>query len=189
LAPPGAGLPKVELLVARALFGWRQMRGNRDFFTANFKREREAVRALVCDCGAEAGARRVLIDRVPGLEDSSRYWSVWMTLEHLRIIHTGISRTIGALAKGVVPPGKASTAAVKPKPDISQAVVSEYETSCDKLLETVGAISNLKTTARFAHPWFGLLDASGWHAMAGTHLAIHREQIRRILKGLAAPPS
>jgi hypothetical protein len=89
----------------------------------------------------------------------------------------------------VVPPGKASTAAVKPKPDISEAVVGEYEQSCDKLLETVGAISNLKTTARFAHPWFGPLDAAGWHAMAGTHLAIHREQIKRILKGLAAPPS
>ena len=188
LAPPGAGLPKIELMVARALFAWRQMRGNRDFFTANFKREREAVRALVRDCDAESGARRVLIDRVPGLEDSSRYWSVWMTLEHLRIIHTGITRTIGALAKGVVPPGKASTAAVKPKPDISEAVVGEYEKSCDKLLETVAAISNLKTTARFAHPWFGPLDAAGWHAMAGTHLAIHREQIKRILKGLIAKP-
>jgi hypothetical protein len=184
LAPPGAGLPKVELLVARALFAWRQIRGNRDFFTADFQREREAIRALVRDCDAESGARRVLIDRVPGLEDSSRYWSVWMTLEHLRIIHTGISRTIGALAKGVVPPGKANTAAVKPVPDIGEAVVAEYEKSCDKLLETVAAISNLKTTARFAHPWFGPLDASGWHAMAGTHLAIHRQQIEQILGGL-----
>jgi hypothetical protein len=189
LAPPGAGLPKVELFIARALFGWRQMRGNRDFFTTDFQREREAIRALVRECDAESGARRVLIDRVPGLEDSSRYWSVWMTLEHLRIIHNGITRTIGSLAKEVVPPGQASTAAVKPAPDITEAVVAEYETSCDKLLETVAAIPDLKTKARFAHPWFGPLDASGWHSMAGTHLAIHREQIRRILKGLAAPQS
>jgi hypothetical protein len=189
LAPPGAGLPKVELLVARALFAWRQMRGSRDFFTADFQREREAVRALVRDCDAESGARRVLIDRVPGLEDSSRYWSVWMTLEHLRIMHTGISRIIGSLARGVVPPGKASTAAVKPAPDIGEAVVGEYEKSCDKLLETVAAVPDLKTTARFAHPWFGPLDVAGWHSMAGTHLAIHRQQIERILKGLAAPPS
>jgi hypothetical protein len=185
LAPPGAGLPKIELLVARGLFAWRQMRGNRDFFTADFQREREAVRALVRSCNAESGARRVLIARVPGLEDSSRYWSVWMTLEHLCIIHTGVARTIGSLAKGVVPPGKASTAAVKPAPDISEAVIGEYEKSCDKLLETVAAIPDLKTTARFAHPWFGPLDAAGWHAMAGTHLAIHRKQIERILAGLS----
>ena len=37
----------------------------------------------------------------------------------------------------------------------------------DNLLATIAAIPNLKTTARFAHPWFGPLDASGWHAMAG----------------------
>jgi hypothetical protein len=189
LAPPGAGLPKVELFIARRLFAWRQMRGNREFFTADFQREREAIRALVRDCDAESGARRVLIERVPGLEDSSRYWSVWMTLEHLRIIHTGVAGTIGSLAKGVVPPGKASTAAVKPKPDIGAAVVGEYEKSCDKLLETIAAHPNLKTTARFAHPWFGPLDAAGWHSMAGTHLAIHRKQTERILKALAAPQS
>src|SRR5580658_1070046 len=105
LAPPGAGLPKIELLVARALFAWRQIRGNRDFFTADFQREREAVRALVRSCDAESGARRVLIDRVPGLEDSSRYWSVWMTLEHLRLIHTGLNGVIGSLAKEITPPG------------------------------------------------------------------------------------
>jgi hypothetical protein len=29
----------------------------------------------------------VLIARPRGLEDSSRYWSVWMTLDHLRIVH------------------------------------------------------------------------------------------------------
>jgi hypothetical protein len=106
-----------------------------------------------------------------------------MTLDHLRIIHHGISRTMTALAKGVVPPGKASTAAVKPSPEASAAVVVEYEKSCDNLLATVAAIPNLKTMVRFTHPWFGPLDASGWHAMAGAHLAIHRKQIERILSG------
>lgn len=183
LAPPGAGLPKFELFIGRTLFALHRMRGSRTFFNADFQREREAVRALVHSCDDSSGACRVLIARVPGLEDSSRYWSVWMTLDHLRIIHHGISRTIATLTKGVVPPGKASTAAVKPSPEASAAVVAEYEKSCDNLLATVAAIPNLKTTARFAHPWFGPLDASGWHAMAGTHLAIHRKQIERILSG------
>jgi hypothetical protein len=189
LAPPGAGLPKVELIAARALFAWRQLRGSRDFFTADFQREREAIRTLIRSCDAESGARRVLIARVPGLEDSSRNWSVWMTLEHLRIMHVAINRVIGSLAKGVVPPNKASTAAVKPKPDITEAIVAEYEKSSDDLLATVASVPDLKNTARFEHPWFGPLDASGWHSMAGYHLAIHRKQIERILKGLAARPS
>lgn len=184
LAPPGAGLPKIELLVARALFKLRRLRGNRDSFTADFQRERAAIRALIASCSAESGVRRVLIARVPGLEDSSRYWSVWMTLEHLRIVHTGLIRGMGALAKEIVPPGKASTAAVKPVPGITIAVIPEYEKTCDDLLATIAAIPNLKTKARFAHPWFGPLDASGWHAIAGSHLAIHRKQIERILSGL-----
>jgi hypothetical protein len=184
LAPPGAGLPKVELLVARGLFAWRLLRGNREFFNADFQREQEAIRALIQSCDDESGAERVLIDRVPGLEDSSRYWSVWMTLEHLRIIHGSLKGIIGTLAKEVAPPGKASTAAVKPAAGITMAVIPEYEKSCDDLLATVAAIPNLKTRARFAHPWFGPLDAAGWHAMAGNHLAIHRKQIERILSGL-----
>ncbi len=184
LAPPGAGLPKPELLIARALFKLERLRGNREKFNAHFQRERAAIRTLIQPCDAERGARRVLIERVPGLEDSSRYWSVWMTLEHLRIMHIGIGRTIEGLAKGIVPAKKASTATVKPRPDATAAMVAEYEKSCDDLLATVAAIPDLKTKARFEHPWFGLLDASGWHAMAGMHLGIHRKQVERILAGL-----
>ena len=184
LAPPGAGLPKPELSIARALFKLERMRGNREKFNAHFQHERTAIRALVQRCDAERGSRRVLVERVPGLEDSSRYWSIWMTLEHLRIMHIGIGRTIDGLAKGIVPAKKASTAIVKPRPNVTAAVVAEYEKSCDDLLATVAAIPNLKTKARFEHPWFGPLDASGWHAMAGTHLGIHRKQVERILAGL-----
>ncbi len=107
LAPPGAGLPKLELLAARALFGWNQMRSTRESANNRFQQERGAVRALIARCDAKSGAERVLIARVRGMEDSSRNWSVWMTLDHLRIIHNAVSRTIGALAEGSVPPGKA----------------------------------------------------------------------------------
>lgn len=42
----------------------------------------------------------------------------------------------------------------------------------------------LRTEVRFAHPWFGPLDAFGWYLMAGIHLGIHRDQIRRIRAGM-----
>src|SRR3954469_4264634 len=114
LAAPGAGLPKAELAAARVLFGWRQRRGNRDKFAQKCESERRRIRELVKSCDAESAGRRILIERVRGLEDSSRYWSVWMTLEHLRIVNTRIARTITQLSKGTAPAGKASTAAVKP---------------------------------------------------------------------------
>jgi hypothetical protein len=184
LAPPGAGLPKIELHLARLLFALRRRRGNRDSFNRSFQAERKKIRTLTGSCDAESGTRRVLIKRVPGLEDSSRYWSVAMTLDHLRIIHNAITRTIEALAAGTVPKGTASTARVKPSPQATMAVVTEYEQSCDHLLAAAAAVPDLNTPLRYAHPWFGPLNAAGWHALAASHIKIHRVQIERILQGL-----
>lgn len=87
----------------------------------------------------------MLIERVRGLEDSSRYWSVWMTLDHLRIMNSRLGKVITSLAKGVIPPGKASTANVKPNKEVASSVVAEYETACDQLLAAVADVQNLKT--------------------------------------------
>jgi len=188
LAPPGAGLPQVELLVARLLFAFQRRLGNRNTFNARFQRERESIRALVSSCTEISGAQRVLICRAAGMEDSSRHWSVWMTLDHLRIVHQGMIRVIGALTKGVKPPGAASTANVKPSPQATSAVLLEYEKSCDELLATVASAPQLKTVLRYTHPWFGPLDASGWHALAASHIGIHRVQIERVLQGVTTAP-
>ncbi len=184
LAAPGAGLPKVELLAGRAMFAWRRWRGNRETFNAFFQQERERVRALVQSCNAEAAGRRVLIERVRGMEDSSRYWSVWMTLDHLRIVNGQITKIIKLLAEGKVPPGKGSTANVKPSVEVTATVREEYERSCDDLLAVVADVPDLNTRVRYAHPWFGPLNAAGWHALAPGHLSIHRAQLERIVEGL-----
>lgn len=181
LAPPGAGLPFFELLIARILFRRRVRTGNSAAFTARFVAERERIRGLVRDCAPPRGARRVLIRRVRGLEDSSRYWSVAMTLDHLRIVNGEMAKVIRALTAGTVPPGRASTAAVKPDPGVSMAVAPLYEESCDTLLAAVANVPSQGTEVKFPHPWFGPMDASAWHALSGSHMAIHRVQIERIL--------
>lgn len=185
LAPPGAGLPLVELWLARLLFTVRRLRGSRDLFVARFEQERAAIRALVASCAESKRGEQVLIERPRGLEDSSRNWSVWMTLDHLRITNTGVSRVITALTHGKVPPGKASTAAVKPTATVTAAVEEEFEHSCDGVLTAINEASDLKTRVRFAHPWFGALDAFGWAAMAGAHMGLHRGQMEKILAGVS----
>src|SRR4051812_32979240 len=105
LAPPGAGLPLIELYIARMIFAYRRWTSNRDALNARFQTERERIRVLLRGCDGDKGSRRVLIPRVRGLEDSSRHWSVWMTLDHLRIVHLDFARVIGALAQGKVPEG------------------------------------------------------------------------------------
>ncbi|HTI72018.1 MAG TPA: DinB family protein [Candidatus Limnocylindria bacterium] len=184
LAPPGAGLPKPELYIGRLLFAVNRWAGNRTTFDARFQLERQKIRELLATCPPDACGKRVLIARPRGMEDSSRYWSIWMTLDHLRIIHRSFMQVITQLSQGKTPAGRASTANVKPSTSVNAAVVGDYEKSCDDLLATVASIPNLKTGVRYLHPWFGSLDAAGWHAIAGTHLAIHRVQIERIIAGL-----
>jgi hypothetical protein len=158
--------------------------GSRESFSAEFNRERRLIRQLVQSCDQDSLARRVLIARAIGMEDSSRKWSVLMTLDHLRIVHGEMARVIGDLSSGKMPTGTASTATVKPSPQVRADVIGEYEKSCDALLATVTAATSMKTQLRFAHPWFGPMDAHGWHALAAGHLGIHRVQIERICAGL-----
>ncbi len=186
LAPPGAGLPFIELWAARLLFALTRRRGSRETFVARFEQERAAIRALVDCCPEAQRGERVLITRLRGLEDSSRNWSVWMTLDHLRITNMGLVQVVTALTKGHVPKRKASTAAVKPSMLVTAAVESDFEISCDAVLAALSGASDLKTKLCFAHPWFGPLDALGWAAMAGTHMGLHRAQIQSIVTGLSS---
>ena len=107
-----------------------------------------------------------------------------MVLDHLRIVNSDINRIIQSLSRGIVPPGTVSTAKVKPSPNATASALGEHEQACDKLLSTVASIADLKTAAKYAHPWFGALDAAGWHALAAGHMGIHRVQMQRILAGM-----
>lgn len=185
LAAPGAGLPVIEHFIARVLFGLRRMTGSREAFSAKLQQERAAIRALVDSCDAARRGECVLIDRQRGMEDSSRNWSVWMTLDHLRITNDAFARIIADLTQGRVPAGRASTADVKPSPTVTAAVDAAYEHSCDAVLAALAGAGNLKTALRFSHPWFGPMDAFGWAALAGGHMGIHRGQIESIIAGLA----
>lgn len=186
LAPPGAGLPPLERFVGGLIFALRRRVGTREGTHLRFQKERAAISSMVAGMAAADWGTRVLIRRLPGLEDSSRYWSILMTLDHLRIVHGEMTRVIMALGRGQTPAGAASTAAVKPSADVTPAVVAAYERSCDELLAAVAAVSDLKTKAQFSHPWFGPLDAAGWHTMAAGHMGIHRAQIGRIRAALTA---
>jgi hypothetical protein len=68
-------------------------------------------------------------------------------------------------------------------------VEKAFEASCDEMLAAAAAVPDLKTAARYAHPWFGPLDAAGWHALAASHMAIHRAQIAKIIAALPPKPT
>ncbi len=174
----------MELFIGRILFAIRRTTGSRESFNAQFSKERGQIRRLVESCSEGTLPQRVLIARAIGMEDSSRHWSVLMTLDHLRIVNLGMARIIGDLSRGQSPSGTVSTADVKPSTQVTTEVIAEYEKSCDALLAVVAGAGNLKTRVRHLHPWFGPMNAHGWYALAAGHMGIHRVQIERINNGL-----
>lgn len=182
LAPPGAGLPAIELRIARLIFAFHKRSGGRADFTHLIEEELRQILELCAATKVSALQERVLIKRLKGLEDSSRYWSVCMVAEHLRIVNSMVKDVMLTLAKGVTPPMVASTAAVKPSPESGLASIGGFESATRELLAATAKLETLETKARFAHPWFGPLTALEWYAMVGFHMRLHRKQMLRILE-------
>lgn len=181
LEPPGAGLPRIELLVARTVFKLGAPFVSSAGANRRIRAEADRMLELTRSLTPEEAMRRVLIPRLAGLEDSSRYWSVCMTLEHVVIVNTGVGRIIESLAAGRVPERVASTADVKPNPTADVSVIERFEASVRDYLTRVDVLPNLKTKETYRHPWFGPLNALNWHRMTALHHRIHRKQIERIV--------
>ena len=183
LAPPGAGVPRIERMV-----GWLRLaiatRQGAAAASELMRREQAAIRRVVQPLSPAEASARILVPRLRGLEDSSRWWSAWMTLDHLRIVNGSIAGIISALGTERTPAGEASTAAVKPSPDVGPDVLAAFDASCDALERAVAELPRPRSTTRFVHPWFGPLDTAGWHAMAAMHMGIHHAQLHAIVRGL-----
>lgn len=185
LAAAGAGLPKIERFVANLMIRWKAARTTREQAAIRFAEERAAMLSLVQARDEATLSQAVLIKRLPGLEDSSRYWSLLMVMDHLRIVNRDIAEVIVNLGAGRQPERAVSIAAVKPSPAVTRAVIAEFDQGCKDFQAAVMAVPDLNTTQMFPHPWFGPMDASTWHFMAGFHMQLHHKQMKRILAGLS----
>ena len=183
LDSPGAGLPLVERLVSRlGLAGYTAWTPKERVLT-RFHREAEAAIALVEPLSEEVAKTPVLIPRPIGIEDSSRHWSAAMVLEHLVIVNLGIAGVIRALSS-TGSEGELSEIRiqdVKPSASAGLEQIGRLQKAVAIYSKTVGQLDDLRTHARHSHPWFGPLDARGWHALAAIHNGLHRHQIETIV--------
>ena len=100
LDAPGAGLPAMEHFIGGYLFRRGLKKHDPEHFTREFQKERGRISALLNDSPQDHWHQPVLIKRPRGLEDSSRRWSVAMTLEHLPICNTIFASLMEGLTKG-----------------------------------------------------------------------------------------
>lgn len=186
LQAPGAGLPPFELAWLNGMFRvGRTLLSDRRAM-AMFLSEGRTIVDLIEQTDIDFASQQVLVPRYPGMEDSSRNWSLLMVLDHLCRVDREILRTIDVLRDGIVPRGEIDIADYKPDPDVDARIIDEFLVLVNEYETRVTQLMPLKTQARFPHPWFGLLDAHGWHCLAAVHHRIHRRQARKIatLQGL-----
>lgn len=190
LQPPGAGLPWWELLLIRYFVFPRACRIlSWESAGKLFQDEGTRILAVWDTLPAERLGERVLIRRIAGIEDSSRYWSAAMTVEHLNVVGTGIIRTISKLRQGEVPDRRVRIEDVKPRGE--EAPSSVRSTFIGLLAEVTTMVADYPPMRggdgpRYAHPWFGPIDAFHWYCLLGLHQGIHRKQIEAIREGLGS---
>jgi hypothetical protein len=187
LDKPGAGLPMVEHFVVKyVLFPMHMRRFNWAQSLEMMQDEKNKIIAMTKALDDDAFNKKVLIKRLPGLEDSSRYWSCGMTIKHLEIVKKGLAGIASALAKNETPTLKADVAAVKPF-DVfysTDKTLAEFDQALNDIYARMRDLeAGAQNKAKAYHPFFGDIPCHGWIWLLGFHTRLHRQQIELILKG------
>lgn len=185
LAAPGAGLPFLEWAVAKFILFPRLFRTTpKSTAIELFSIESEKILGLAKELSPSQLSKRCLVPRLPGLEDSSRFWSVAMAMEHLIIVGDRMRKIVVDLSAGGTSLPNTSVAEVKPSREVDAGtIVQRFQRMTDDFIaDTTAADVHAFTEAKYAHPWFGPLNAHQWLIFAAPHQRIHRKQIEEILK-------
>lgn len=183
LAPPGAGLPFPESWLVR-LLGRFALRRRYTWESAldDIEATAERLIARFSALSPEAQATPVLVDRLRMLEDSSRYWSPAMVLEHLNVTGSLMLMLALRLSHGKTSAEKVSTAAVKPtgRPpeEVLGAFAKLHRGTRERLRDGAGP---QREGPAHEHPWFGRLHATDWLRLMAAHMRLHERQLEAIL--------
>ncbi|MCL4205487.1 MAG: DinB family protein [Pirellulaceae bacterium] len=191
LAPPGAGLPVVQAFVLRHLiFPAYCLTTSWDKALAAFQAEGLRMISLVERLTDEQLQRRVLVKAPLGIEDSSRYWSAAMVLEHLIEVGSRVAVGIIELTHGTQVTIKADIADVKPKGGQGPQIIEDYRQFLEDYTRMIDEEAGDRASrSRHLHPWFGELNAHQWNCLGAVHQSVHRKQLERIIAGLDGPPA
>jgi hypothetical protein len=126
---------------------------------------------------------KVLVPKLPSIEDSSRFWSAGMVLEHLIIVGERIGVVVQSLSGGKMPTGMSSIADMKPPGKIGgEQIIEEYATFVDRFIKRMNNIepSVNKRNISYSHPWFGPLGVNQWICLSALHQKTHTKHLQAI---------
>lgn len=183
LEAPGAGIPWYSKIFLKTIIkpfvaARTPLSETELLFVKSFEKIQKEIRGLSDD----QLSKRTLVPRLQGLEDSSRFWSIKMTIEHIDIVSRALHRVIKDLSEEKPHQVIADTALVKPLgttriEEILQSHMNFAKNEFPKIKELVSSRDS-KTT--HLHPWFGAMTARQWFWLIAIHQNLHLNQIRAI---------
>jgi hypothetical protein len=186
LGKAGEGLPKPQALLLRYL-GFPTLRQiiSWEKALAIFETEGDKVQNLVQGLDQEKMHTKVLVPRLLGLEDNSRYYSAAMVLWHLTYVGETICDGIIALSRGEQLDFTVKIENFKPFVEIGTDVIESYHGLIGSFRSKLdNNVWDRHNNNFHSHPWFGPLNPHGWLVLSAVHQIIHRRQLEGIIKGL-----
>jgi len=184
LDQPGAGLPTYETFFLRYISFPRYVRTMTWHSAAElFHEEGKKINSLVSPLNNEQLLFPVLIERLRGMEDSSRHWSPVMVMEHLIMTGKDFKDAIIHLNEGKVPERNVNIANYKPSPEIGREVIGRFKGFQEEFITIMSDERYHRSSdMKFRHPWLGPLNSFQWLCLAAGHQYLHRTQIKKILE-------
>lgn len=184
LEKPGHGLPKIDAIflkhvgfpILKTFISW-------DNAMKFFEYEGKEILNLVKDLPKDKLFKKVLIPKIFGIEDNSRYYSPAMVLWHLLYVGETLQEGIVSLSKNEKIDFTVKIENFKPFVEINEDIVEKYENFLNnykKFIET--NVENKYINNCLSHPWFGCLNPHEWLVMSAIHQMVHKRQIKKILK-------
>lgn len=183
LEAAGAGLPPVEARFFRHGLPVLSRALTRDCARKIFLQEGQRILYLAQDLADWELEEPVLVKRPFGVEDSSRYWSMEMLLEHLIVSGMAMHKIMRQLSAGARPPQGPRVADGKPQGgrgphirDEFRRFLQKFADSCDELI--------FPPRPTVAHPWTSEMNACQWFKFSALHHWMHRVHAERIAAGI-----
>jgi hypothetical protein len=185
LAPPGAGIPALERIIGKISIFSQAHFTPVEKSSSRFQQETQEILSLIEKIEPHQRSEKVLIPRLRGLEDSSRYWSLYMVLDHLNIVNSGVIQNIILLTQGIQPEKIVRIEDVKPNLVQDDGIVNAFQIGCCQYLDEIQqCIPTFDSHQTYNHPWFGPMTAHQWHFLMAFHMRLHRKQMALIIQGL-----
>lgn len=177
--------PHSSSLFSSTVFGVFARTQSRQQALARFQHTAGTMHAITQSLPADAMRIPVTIPKYGGISEDMRGWSLGMTLRHCCMVNAAIIFLIERLVENRLP---------GTMPDIGEDFTPHKEAGIEQssrlrlqvahYTQLLDGLPSLHTPARAMHPYFGLLNAHGWHCLLGVHLFLHVPQMRRIRTGL-----